>query len=158
MPDRGDDDSRRDLAAMVVPLGRALIAGEQRILDAQQLSMWSYVVLTALADEPARTQAALAAAIGADKTRIIAVLDDLQARRLIARGQDPADRRGHLLSLTPTGRRAFVRARAAIRGYERRLLDTVPVTERSAFLRALARLSAMSWPQLTGAATEESVR
>ena len=158
MPDCGDDDSRRDLAAMVVPLGRALIAAEQRILDAQQLSMWSYVVLTALADEPARTQAALAAAIGADKTRIIAVLDDLQARGLIVRGPDPADRRGHLLSLTLAGRRAFGRARAAIRAYERRLLDTMPVTDRSTFLRALARLSAMPWHELTGAGSEEPTR
>src|SRR5262245_6245044 len=118
MPDHGDDDDRRDLAAMVVPLGRALMAGEQPILATQHLTMWSYVVLTALAGEPARTQAALAAAIGADKTRIIAVLDDLQTRGLIARGPDPGDRRGHVLSLTPAGRRTVARARAAIRGYE----------------------------------------
>jgi hypothetical protein len=40
-------------------------------------SMWAYVVFTALKDKPTRTLAALAAAIGADKTRLIFVLDDL---------------------------------------------------------------------------------
>jgi MarR family len=50
-----------------------------------------------------RTQAALAKAIGADKTRIIGVLDDLQERELVQRQPDPADRRVHLLALTPAG-------------------------------------------------------
>src|SRR2546423_14119115 len=85
---------RRDLAAMIVPLGRALSAAEEPVLRAHDLSMWAYIVLTALAERPMRTQAALARAIGADKTRIIGVLDDLQGRGLIQRQADLADRRG----------------------------------------------------------------
>ncbi|WP_285543789.1 MarR family winged helix-turn-helix transcriptional regulator, partial [Streptomyces lavendulae] len=99
------DPPRPDLAAMVVPLGRALMAAEQPVLDAHGLSMWGYVVLSALGDTALRTQAALAAAISADKTRIIAVLDDLESRELLARRPDPKDRRARLLSLTPQGRR-----------------------------------------------------
>ena len=93
-------DDRRDLAAMFVPLARALIAREEPALPAHDISMWGYVVLTALAEQPVRTQAALAQAIGADKSRIIGVLDDLQERGLIQRQPDTADRRVHLLSLT----------------------------------------------------------
>ena len=48
-----------------------LIAEEQPILAAHDISMWGYAVLTALRDEPKRTQAALARSIGADKTRLI---------------------------------------------------------------------------------------
>jgi DNA-binding MarR family transcriptional regulator len=55
--------------------------------------MWGYVVLTVLAEQPVRTQAALAQSIGADKSRIIGVLDELQERGLIQRRADPADRR-----------------------------------------------------------------
>ena len=94
-------DDRRDLAAMFVPLARALIAREEPALQAHDISMWGYVVLTALAEQPVRTQAALAQAINADKSRIIGVLDDLQERELIQRQPDTADRRVHLLSLTP---------------------------------------------------------
>ena len=104
-------DDRRDLAAMFVPLARALVAREEPALQAHDISMWGYVVLTALAEQPVRTQAALAQAISADKSRIIGVLDDLQERGLIQRQPDTADRRVHLLSLTPAGRPA-----AAIRG------------------------------------------
>jgi hypothetical protein len=92
----GRETTRQDLAAMVVPLGRALVAAELPALRAHGLSMWAYAVLLGLADEPVRTQAALAQAIGADKTRIIGVLDDLEQRHLIQRRPDPADRRARL--------------------------------------------------------------
>ena len=94
-------DDRRDLAAMFVPLARALVAREEPALQAHDISMWGYIVLTALGEQPVRTQAALAQAINADKSRIIGVLDDLQQRGLIKRQPDAADRRVHLLSLTP---------------------------------------------------------
>src|ERR1700744_323476 len=96
-------EDRRDLAAMFAPLSRALIAREEPILAGHGISMWGYIVLTALAEQPVRTQTALAQAINADKSRIIAVLDDLQERRLIDRQPDETDRRVHLLSLTPAG-------------------------------------------------------
>ena len=93
-------DDRRDLAAMFVPLTRALVAREEPVLRAHDLSMWGYIVLMALVEQPVRTQAALAQAIKADKSRIIGVLDELQERGLIDRQPDEADRRVHLLSLT----------------------------------------------------------
>ena len=98
-------DGRRDLAAMFAPLARALIAREEPVLRAHGISMWAYVVLTGLVEHPVRTQAALAQAINADKSRIIGVLDDLQQRGLIQRQPDTADRRVHLLWLTGEGDR-----------------------------------------------------
>ena len=85
---------------MLAPLLRQLVAAEQPILDAHGLSMWGYVVLLALDRSPMRTQAALAEAIDADKTRIIRTLDDLQERGLIERHPDPDDRRVRLLAIT----------------------------------------------------------
>src|SRR4051794_32305391 len=135
---------QRDLAAMVVPLGRALAAAEQPVLRAHELTIWAYVVLTALAEQPMRTQAALAHAIGADKTRIIGVLDDLQERGLIQRQPDPADRRVRVLSLTGAGRRVHRSAQAAIQAREDRLLARLSAADRRGFLRALETLSASS--------------
>jgi DNA-binding MarR family transcriptional regulator len=102
--------------------------------------MWGYVVLTALAEQPVRTQAALAQAIGADKSRIIGVLDDLQQRELIKRQPDAADRRVHLLSLTPAGDRLRRSVEAAIRASEEKVLATLPPGDREAFLRSLNSL------------------
>jgi DNA-binding MarR family transcriptional regulator len=144
---------RRDLAAMIVPLGRALMAAEQPVLRAYDLTMWGYVVLLALGDRPRRTQAALAREIGADKTRIIEDLDDLQDRGLIERRPDPGDRRAHLLSLTPAGRRIRDLAQAAVQGGEERLLARLPAGDREAFLRALQALADVPAEEITGPAT-----
>ena len=133
-------DDRRDLAAMFVPLARTLVAREEPVLDAHGISMWGYVVLTALAEQPVRTQAALAQAINADKSRIIGVLDDLQQRGLIRRQPDAADRRVHLLSLTPPGDRLRRSVEAAIRGTEEDVLALLPPADREAFLRSLQAL------------------
>src|SRR6267154_4814134 len=133
-------DDRRDLAAMLVPLARALIAREEPALQAHDISMWGYIVLTALAEQPVRTQAALAQAINADKSRIIGVLDDLQQRGLIKRQPDAADRRVHLLSLTPAGDRLRRSVEAAIRRSEEEVLATLPAGDREAFLRSLKSL------------------
>ena len=133
-------DDRRDLAAMVAPLARALIAGEEPVLRAHDISMWGYIVLTALAEQPVRTQAALAQAINADKSRIIGVLDGLQQRGLIQRQADTADRRVHLLSLTPAGDRLRQSVQAAIRRREEQVLAVLPPADREAFLRSLKAL------------------
>ncbi len=139
--------ARPDLAAMVVPLGRALMAAEQPILEAHGLTMWAYSVLLHLDEMPIRTQAALAEAIRADKTRIITVLDGLEARELILRRPDPMDRRVRLLSLTPDGRRLRDAVQSAIQEGEERLLAQLPTGDRNGFLRGLRALSAL--PDLT---------
>jgi DNA-binding MarR family transcriptional regulator len=125
---------------MFVPLARALVAREEPVLLAHDISMWGYVVLTALVEQPVRTQAALAQAINADKSRIIGVLDDLQQRGLIQRQPDTADRRVHLLWLTPEGDRLRRSVEAAIRDSEKGVLATLPPADREAFLRSLKAL------------------
>lgn len=132
---------RPDLAAMLVPLGRALMALELPVLERHELSMWGYAVLLGLDSEPVHTQAALAKAIGADKTRIIGVLDELQRRGLITREPDPTDRRVNLVSLTDAGRDLRDRAQRDIQAGEDRLLERLPASDRRVFLRALRTLS-----------------
>jgi DNA-binding MarR family transcriptional regulator len=138
-----DHQRRRDLAAMLQPVLRALIEAELPVLARHGITMWGYVVLNALQDAPQSTQSALAEKIGADKTRIIATLDDLQAAGLIAREPDPADRRARLLSITPAGARARRQVQEEIQRNEERVLAELPPAERAAFLRAAARLSAL---------------
>jgi DNA-binding MarR family transcriptional regulator len=133
-------DDRRDLVAMFAPLTRVLIAREDPVLRVHDISMWGYIVLTGLVEQPVRTQAALAQAINADKSRIIGVLDDLQQRGLIQRQPDAADRRVHLLSLTPAGDRLRRSVEAAIRGREEEVLATLPAADREVFLRSLKAL------------------
>jgi DNA-binding MarR family transcriptional regulator len=126
---------------MLVPLGRRLVAMELPILERHGVSMWGYAVLSRLGEEPPRTQAAFAESIGADKTRIIGVLDELQDRGLIERRPDPADRRARLLSITPAGHRLQARVQHDIQRSEERLLARLDPRDRAAFLRVLEILT-----------------
>ena len=118
-----------------------LVAAERPVLEAYGLSMWGYSVLAALDRSPVRTQAALAEAIGADKTRIIPILDELQAQGFIERRPDPDDRRVRLLAATDAGRDVKDAVQAAIQRGEERWLGTLSSGDRAAFLRVLEQLT-----------------
>lgn len=132
---------RPDLAAMLAPLIRELIAAELPVLTAHGLSMWGYSVLLGLDQSPVRTQAALAEAIGADKSRIIPVLDELAEQGLIERRPDPEDRRVRLLEITDKGRAAKDATQRAIQRGEERWLQKLSAADRRVFLRVLRQLT-----------------
>jgi DNA-binding MarR family transcriptional regulator len=126
---------------MLAPLLRELIAAEEPVLAVHDVTMWGYVVLLALDRSSMRTQAALAAAIGADKTRIIRDLDELQQRGLIERRPDPDDRRVRLLAITDAGRTVKNAVQEEIQRGEERWLGDLSAAERRTFLRVLVRLT-----------------
>ena len=130
---------------MLAPLLREMVAAERPVLEAHGLTMWGYVVLVALDRSSMRTQAALAAAIGADKTRIIRTLDELQDDGYIERRPDPDDRRMRLLAITEAGRRVKDAAQKEIQRGEERWLGELTVEERRTFLRVLERLTRGEW-------------
>jgi DNA-binding MarR family transcriptional regulator len=133
--------TRPDLAAMLVQLARQTVAAEQPVLAAHDLSMWGYIVLTALDHSAIRTQGALAELIGADKTRIIPTLDELQAQGYIERIPDPEDRRARLLAITKSGRSIKDAAQVDIQRGEERWLDQLSANDRSIFLGVLRQLT-----------------
>lgn len=126
---------------MLTPLLREMVAAELPVLETHGLTMWGYVVLLALDRSPMRTQAALAEAIGADKTRIIRTLDELQDGGHIARHPDPDDRRVRLLAITDSGRAVKDAAQADIQSGEQRWLGEMSTEERRVFVTVLRRLS-----------------
>lgn len=132
---------------MLHPLLRDLVAAELPILASHDISMWGYAVLDALDRSPIRTQAALAEAIGADKTRIIPTLDELQERGYIERRPDPDDRRVRLLEITTAGRDVKDAVQSDIQRGEERWLGELTAQERTVFLRAVERLSRTVRPQ-----------
>ena len=127
---------------MLMPLVRELIAAEEPVLAAHGLTMWGYVVLSALDQGAIRTQAALAEGINADKTRIIGTLDELQEQGYIDRLPDPDDRRARLLAITDAGRALKDATQAEIQRGEDRWLGVLSPDERRVFLRALRRMAA----------------
>jgi DNA-binding MarR family transcriptional regulator len=130
-----------DLGALLARSTRRLIDAERPLLAELGLSMWAYIALSHLAHAPAETQLALAQAIGYDKTRLIGLLDELEADGLITRTADPADRRARIISLTAAGTKRHAAARRAIRKMEDEVLAGVSAPERTRLRRTLARLA-----------------
>jgi DNA-binding MarR family transcriptional regulator len=100
-------------------------------------------------DGPAQTQARLAEAVGRDKTRLIPILDALEARGLVTRAPDPADRRNKTVALTAPGRALRTAVAGAIGVAEEELLGPLDTAERRAFRRLLGRLYEDSRPTIT---------
>ncbi|WP_285508078.1 MarR family transcriptional regulator [Actinokineospora sp. NBRC 105648] len=133
---------RHDLGASFARLTRAMVAAEEPILRAHGLEMWDYVVLGALESGAAPTQAELAAAVRRDKTRLIPILDRLEAGLLVTRTADPADRRNRVVSLTEAGRSLVAACREGIREMEAEFLRSVPAERRRIFVSVLEELAA----------------
>ncbi len=132
---------QEDLGALFARITRRLIDAEQPLLEAHGLSMWAYIALSHLAQQPARTQLALAQAIRYDKTRLIGLLDELERDGLITRTPDPTDRRAHAVALTAAGEGRRAAVQADIRAMEDEFLNELNPVERTRLRQTLAELA-----------------
>lgn len=96
-----------------------------------------YAVLQALANSPGVDQRTLSRSIGFDTSTIASVVDRLEARALVERRIDPADRRVRLLALTPTGHALLRAVQPAMRRAQERMLAPLPAQQRAEFMRML---------------------
>lgn len=87
-------------------------------------------------------QHAVARLHGIDRSTMVAVVDDLEARGLVERGPDPADRRAHRLTLTKAGRAAARSVAAKLRQTERQVLAGLTDRQRAQLLAALKLIGA----------------
>lgn len=140
-------DDRPDLGVLAKVLLDRLIERELVILDDLGLPMWHYVVMSALLSGPAPSQAELAASVGRDQTRVIPILDALEAQGYVSRTPDPDDRRHRVVALLDDGRRATLRARTRIRAMEDDLLSALPAGRRDQLVRDLRRVLASTEPE-----------
>ena len=95
------------------------------------------VLLSIDAGEP-ESQQQIGRRLGIDRTTMVARIDGLESKGLVARRPDDSDRRRNVVELTATGRAALRRATSASDKAERRLLTGLDERE-AAQLRSLLR-------------------
>ena len=83
------------------------------------------------------SQLDLSRRLGIDPTIVVGLIDGLEARRLVKRVRDPADRRRYLLELTAAGRRLHATASAAVASGERDFLAPIGAADRKQLRRLL---------------------
>jgi DNA-binding MarR family transcriptional regulator len=96
-----------------------------------------FLVLMALAETGRVCQQFLAGVIGIDPRNIVPILDSLEARGLVSRETDPADRRRRVIELTPAGQQIVAELSALGEQTERELLALVPPADRESLRRTL---------------------
>ncbi|WP_226624808.1 MarR family winged helix-turn-helix transcriptional regulator [Alloyangia pacifica] len=95
------------------------------------------------------SQRDLAARIGLDTSTLVRLLDLLEARGLVERRVDPADRRARRIHLTAEGRDELARIRAMLLQAENELLGDLDDKETLAMLDGFARIAARAEAILT---------
>lgn len=96
-------DLDRKLLAAIERLARALRAARQQAATRRALSLLGTSILETLADERPRRVGDLAAELDVSQPTASDALAALEDRGLVRRRRDPADRRGTVVTLTPTG-------------------------------------------------------
>src|SRR6266496_5485806 len=131
-------------------LKRLGYAAKERSMKAYEqtgLHPYHYAILLVLSERSLETQGAIADALGYDRGQLVGLLDELEEQGLVERRRDANDRRRHLVSLTPEGKRALRRLRALSHQTEDEFLAPLSDEERATLHALLLRLAEKHEPR-----------
>ena len=127
-----------------MPLARRLLqictTAMAESLEGEDLTPLQFGVLAYVWGEPDVDQIGLAARVGIDRTNVSLLVDQLEAKGLLARRLSEMDRRVRQLRLTPHGEVVHKRISPIARRRQDQLLSTLDATEREAFMQMLIRV------------------
>jgi DNA-binding MarR family transcriptional regulator len=98
--------------------------------------------LSYLRDLPGTPQRQLGDALMIDANYCVLLLNDLEAAGYVERRRDPADRRRHIVDITPAGVQALERAERALDGLEDEVLGPLAAEDRELLRELLGRVLA----------------
>jgi DNA-binding MarR family transcriptional regulator len=130
-------------------LKRLGFAAKDKAMEAYErsgLHPYHHAVLAVLDEGSRETQGAIADALGYDRGQLVGLLDELEGRGLVERRRDPADRRRHIVRLTPAGKRALAKLRALARQLDDEFLASLDEDERAQLHALLLRLAQQHLP------------
>jgi MarR family transcriptional regulator, transcriptional regulator for hemolysin len=104
------------------------------------LPVW--LVLLNLKTRQLSSQRDLAEAVGVREATLTHHLNAMDSQGLLTRTRDPANRRVHVVELTPAGEAAFIRLAEAATAFDRRLRDGLSDADLDGLATVLGRLAA----------------
>jgi DNA-binding MarR family transcriptional regulator len=112
------EERRSSPGLLLALLGQDAMRRLRDAHTAHDLMPRQFQLLGLLADHGPMGQRELGRAMATDPSILVTLLNPLEAAGLLARDRDPADRRRHVVTLTPAGKRRLDRAAEAQRAAE----------------------------------------
>jgi DNA-binding MarR family transcriptional regulator len=106
--------------------------------DVLGMKLKPYLLLANLRDG-GLPQSELCTSMHLDPNNCVLMLNDLEAAGHVERRRDPADRRRHIVVMTPEGGKALEAADRAVESLEDEVLGALSISEREALRGLLAR-------------------
>jgi DNA-binding MarR family transcriptional regulator len=138
---------------LLARLGFAFKGKAMATFEKAGFELYDYGVLALLAEGARQTQSTIADSLQVDPSRLVALLDSLESRQLIVRQRDAQDRRRHLVSITPDGKRELAKLRGLIKRLEEEFFAPLDAETRKALHDLLFHLATEIDPRCAFAAT-----
>jgi DNA-binding MarR family transcriptional regulator len=120
-----------------------VLADFRRALGDEGMAPRQFSALSLVVQFPNITQSGLARMLGIERSGLVALVDELEARGFLGRTHVPGDRRVQALVATPAGQRACEEALAAVRAHEAALLSVLSAEEKETLAALLKKIRAM---------------
>jgi|SRR5829696_7474938 len=107
--------------------------------DVIGIRLKQFVALDYLREQGGTTQQQLGETLHLDANNCVILLNDLEKDGFVERRRDPADRRRHLVEMTPAGRKALQRAEIKLEMLEDQVIGNLSPDERATLRELLAK-------------------
>lgn len=122
----------------------AVFADFMRTLADDRITPGQFGVLVLIDRNPGLNQSALARMLGIERSTMVAVIDGLEARGLVARQGSDSDRRLNVLCLTRLGKALLSEVKPKVRRHEKRIAADLRPEEVAALIGLLKRIGPTS--------------
>jgi len=119
-------------------------------LSDQAISPGRFGVLVLIGANPGMTQSRLALATQLDRSTMVAVIDQLEARKLVERRAAPNDRRSNALWLTEEGKKLLRAMKRRVRSHETHIAAALGDEDTARLIAMLARIRKHLQPKQAG--------
>jgi len=131
---------RRVLAPLVRRLQQICLSMIAEAVADAELVQLEYALLVFVDDVPGISQQTLSEALGIDRNNVSLITDKLEARGLLKRSVNGADRRARELYITPQGKKLWRGCRSRVRKANERILACLNAEEKELLLDSLVRV------------------
>jgi DNA-binding MarR family transcriptional regulator len=137
-----EHSAKSSVAFLLSQVGSRSAQEFARLLEPLKLSPADAGILRLLRQSPGISQQQLAETLGMHASRLVAIIDALESRKLIARAQNPDDRRLYSLHLTARGAGALTEIGNIARAHNELMCSGLKASEAEQLAALLQKIAA----------------